>query len=172
MEEDSLYLLTQLVKTEGRSFSLQQALRRILMSGGAHPNFCSVHVQVPFLESGVWEPEQPHQGIGRGCAVGGSSWEGSTLPGKAARQLWHGHPLQTWKRASALSLSFERGHFCPVLWTRLALSSSLSWEFQGSRSPSSGRKKLHTYWIDFLLPRGWKPSPVLSCFLTCPVLIN
>lgn len=91
------------------------------MSGGAHPSFCSVLVQVPFLKGGVWEPEQPRQGVGRGCAVGG------TLPSKAARQLWHGHPLQTWRRASALSLSFERGHFCPALWTRLALSASLSW---------------------------------------------
>lgn len=122
-----------------------------------------------FLEGGVWEPEQPHQSIGRGCAVRGSSWEGGTLPGKAARQLWHGHPLQTWKRASALSLSFEWGHFCPSLSTRLVLSSSSSWEFQGSRSPSSGRKKLHTYWSELVLLWGSKPSnPFMFSHLSPP----
>lgn len=57
------------------------------MSGGAHPRFFSVDVQVPFLRGGVREPEQPQQGIGRGCAVGSSSWEGGSHPSKAARQL-------------------------------------------------------------------------------------
>lgn len=62
------------------------------MSGGAHPSFCSVHVHVTFLEGwclGPWAASPRHG------KEGGSSWEGGTLPSKAARQLWHGYPLQT-----------------------------------------------------------------------------
>ena len=52
-----------------------------------------------------------YQGISRVCALGGSSWEGGTLQSKAALQFWHGHPLQAWRRASALSLPLEWGDF-------------------------------------------------------------
>lgn len=65
-------------------FSTTASPRRTLMSGGAHPSFCSVHVQVPFLEGGVWEPEQHHRGIGRWeSAAGREALSQGRLPGSS-----------------------------------------------------------------------------------------
>lgn len=57
------------------------------MSSGAHPSFCSVDMQVPFLRGGVREPEQPQQGIGRDvlceAAAGREAVTQARLPGSS-----------------------------------------------------------------------------------------
>lgn len=164
-----------------RSFPLRQALKQILRSAGAHHSARSVHVCKYLFRRCTQAMSRlmaTYQGVSWVCALGGSSWEGGALQSESALQFWHSHPLQTWGRANAVSLPLEWGDFFPfLLRARLALRVSevwlsLSWQFQGSSSPSSGRKQLHTHWSDLLLIRGSKPSSFPSCFLACPLLKN
>lgn len=169
-------ILTQLVKMASRSFPLRQATRGFLLEHITALVLCTASVFSSASTRAMSRLIATYQGVSRVCALGGSNWEGvakrvcpAVLTRPSFTNLWE-------SQCSVIALGV-RGLFSFLLWARLALRASevwlsLPWEFQGSSSPSSGRKQLHTHWSDLLLIGGSKLSSFSSCFLTCPLLIN